>query len=95
MNHYTAFRLQIASEPELPDQIEAAIKKSSFEELQKQEREKGFQEKAADSPTFFRKGETGSWREQLTPEQARQIIHDHGRVMQAHGYLTPECEIVY
>ena len=62
-----------------------AIKKSSFEELQKQEKDKGFKEKAADSPSFFRKGEIGSWGEQLTPEQAQQIIKDHGVVMKQFG----------
>jgi aryl sulfotransferase len=75
--------------------IEAAVKKSSFEEMQKQEKEKGFKERPIGAPSFFRKGEAGSWREQLTPEQVKQIIHDHSRVMQTHGYLTPEGEIVY
>jgi len=72
-----------------------AIKKSSFEELQKQEKEKGFKEKAADSPSFFRKGEPGSWREQLTPEQAQQIIKENSVVMKKFGYLTEAGEIVY
>ena len=78
-----------------PKSVEAAIKKSSFEEMQKQEKEKGFKERPIGSASFFRKGEAGSWREQLTPEQVKQIINDHGRVMQAYGYLTPEGEIVY
>ena len=78
-----------------PKAIEAAIKKSSFEEMQKQEMEKGFKERPIGAPSFFAKGEAASWREQLTPEQVKQIIHDHGRVMQAYGYLTPGGEIVY
>ena len=75
--------------------VEEAIKKSSFEEMQKQEKEKGFKERPIGAPSFFRKGESGSWREHLTQEQVKQIIHVHGRVMQAHGYFTTEGEIVY
>lgn len=75
--------------------IREAIHKSSFEELQKQEKEKGFKEKAAASPSFFRKGQPGSWREHLIPEQTNQIIKAHGEVMRRFGYLTPEGEIVY
>jgi hypothetical protein len=78
-----------------PEAVEAAIKNSSFEEMQKQEKEKGFKERPSGALSFFRKGEAGSWREQLTPEQVKQILHDHGRVMQSYGYLTPEGEIVY
>jgi hypothetical protein len=75
--------------------VEAAIKKSSFEEMQKQEKGKGFKERPIGAPSFFRKGEAGSWREHLNPEQVRQIIQAHSQVMQAYGYLTPEGEIVY
>jgi aryl sulfotransferase len=75
--------------------VEAAIEKSSFEEMQKQEKEKGFKERPIGAPSFFRKGEAGSWREHLTAEQAKQIIQDHSRVMQAHGYLTTEGKIVF
>ena len=75
--------------------VEAAIRKSSFNELQKQEQEKGFNEKAANSPSFFRKGEIGTWREQLTPEQVKLIVANHYGVMQKFGYLTEDGEIVY
>ena len=75
--------------------IEAAIKNSSFEEMQRQEREKGFKERPTRAPTFFRKGEAGSWREQLTKEQVKQILNDHGQVMQKFGYLTQGSEIMY
>ena len=75
--------------------IETAIKKSSFDEMKKQEREKGFKERPIGVPSFFRKGEVGSWREQLTTEQVRQIIDSHSWVMQKFGYLTEDGEIVY
>ena len=69
------------------DEIQKAIELSSFEELQRQEKEKGFKEKSAASTAFFRKGKIGSWREELTKKQAQQIISDHGEVMQRCGYL--------
>ena len=75
--------------------IGAAIQKSSFGEMQKQEKEKGFKERPIGAPSFFRKGEVGSWREQLTTEQVRQIIHAHGTVMKKFGYLTEDGETVY
>ena len=77
------------------DAIETALKKCDFNELQKQEKEKGFKERPLGTPSFFRKGEPGSWREQLTPEQAKQIIKDHRIVMKQFGYLTEAGEIVY
>ena len=75
--------------------VESAIKKSSFDEMQKQEREKGFKERPFGTPSFFRKGESGSWREQLTTEQVKQIIDNHSSVMLKFGYLTGDGEIVY
>jgi hypothetical protein len=78
-----------------PKDVGAAIQKSSFGEMQKQEKEKGFKERPIGAPSFFRKGEVGSWREQLTTEQVRQIIDAHGTVMRKFGYLTEDGETVY
>lgn len=68
-------------------QIEKALSMCTFEELQRQEREKGFQEKSPASDMFFRKGEVGSWRNELNSKQAEQIIEDHRGVMTRFGYL--------
>lgn len=77
------------------DEIQKAIELSSFEELQRQEKEKGFKEKSAASKAFFRKGEIGSWWEELTQAQAQQIISDHGEVMQRYGYLNQNRGVVF
>ena len=77
------------------DEIQKAIELSSFEELQRQEKESGFEEKSAASEIFFRKGEIGSWREELTDAQAQQIVSDHGEVMQRYGYLAQNDEIIF
>jgi len=75
--------------------IDKAIHFSAFEELQKQEQEKGFREKMPLSKMFFRKGKIGSWREKLSPELAERLMRDHREVMLKYGYLTEEGELVY
>lgn len=78
-----------------PYQIKRAIEYSSFENLRKQEEEKGFQERPKKMEKFFRKGKVGSWPEELSPAQAEWIIHDHGAVMRRFGYLTEDGTPVY
>jgi len=72
-----------------------ALKLSSFQELQSQEKEGSFNEKSPSAQLFFRKGEVGAWREELTKKQAGQVIHDHAEVMRQFGYLGPNDEIIY
>jgi len=72
-----------------------AIEFASFENLKNQEQEHGFREKMALSPTFFRKGVVGSWRESLTDEQKALIVTQHRDVMRNFGYLTEYDELVY
>jgi hypothetical protein len=75
-------------------QIENAILKSSFNELQKQENEKGFREKSPESIRFFRKGKIGSWKEELPLELVNQIICDHRGMMTRFGYLTENGNLI-
>lgn len=72
-----------------------ALELSSFEELQRQEKESGFKEKSPSSEMFFRKGEVGSWRDELTEKQVRQVISDHKEVMRRFGYLGPNDEVIF
>jgi aryl sulfotransferase len=78
-----------------PEQIQKALRFSSFDILHKQETEDGFKEKSPSSSAFFRKGKIGSWREELSDKQAQQIVHDHQKVMRRFGYLVDKGEIVY
>jgi hypothetical protein len=73
------------------EKILNAIELSSFEDLQRQEKESGFEEKSPRSEMFFRKGEVGSWREELTEKQ---VIEAHRDVMHRFGYLESDNEIV-
>jgi hypothetical protein len=68
-------------------QIEAAIAACSFEQLQKKEREEGFHEKNIRSPVFFRKGQAGSWKEELNATQVEEIISNHKEIMTRYNYL--------
>jgi hypothetical protein len=78
---------------QLPDdaaRIEKALRFSDFRELARQEAAKGFREKRPRTERFFRQGQSGAWRDQLTPEQVERIIADHGPVMRRFGYLDAE-----
>jgi hypothetical protein len=77
------------------DEIQKAIDLSSFEELQRQEKENGFKEKSSPSKLFFRKGKIGSWKEELSDKQVEQIIKDHGQVMRRFGYLDEKGQVIF
>jgi len=67
--------------------ISKAVRFSDFNELNRQELEGGFKERATSAQQFFRQGRSGGWREHLTFEQAQRIINEHGAVMRRFGYL--------
>lgn len=53
--------------------LRRAIRRTRFEELQRQEREKGFRERPPQMQRFFARGTAGGWREELTPAQVGRI----------------------
>jgi hypothetical protein len=68
--------------------LKKAIAFSDFNELKKQEQEKGFKERSPHSSgSFFRKGGSGQWKEALSSEQISRILQDHGEMMKRLGYL--------
>ena len=74
--------------PQEEDRVRKAVAFSSFDELQRQEREKGFNERSVKAPGgFFRRGEAGSWREELPQHLVQQLIDVHGETMRRFGYL--------
>ncbi len=68
-------------------QLEQAVVHSGFAELRRQERENGFCESLPAETLFFRRGETGSWRQELTATQIGVIESDHAITMKRLGYL--------
>jgi len=77
------------------EQIEKAIRFSSFDVLKEQELRMGFQEKPQNAEMFFRKGQVGDWRSKLSSANVEKLIHDHRAIMQRFGYLTSDDQIVY
>lgn len=68
------------------DEIRAAIEATSFEKLKKIEQEKGFREKLLPASTFFFKGETGRWKQELNTKQIQQIKKINEPMMREFGY---------
>jgi len=71
-------------------EIKRAISHSDIKEMQKQEAEKGFKEKPANAPAFFRKGIAGSWRTELPEVLIKSICNDHREMMVRFGYLDEQ-----
>jgi hypothetical protein len=67
--------------------LEKAIKQSSFKVLKGQEKAKGFIERPEKAEAFFRKGESGQWRHDLTPDQIRRIVETHRTQMSRFDYV--------
>ncbi|MEO1139252.1 MAG: sulfotransferase domain-containing protein [Pseudomonadota bacterium] len=70
------------------ERLDKAIKFSSFDELSKQEAEKGFAEKSPNSEKFFAKGSAGQWKTDLAPELIDRVRRDHKRLMKKYGYYS-------
>jgi hypothetical protein len=75
------------------DYDEARVKKavafSSFAELQRQEASAGFRERStAASGGFFRRGEVGSWCDELPGYLAERLTATHHEMMERFGYET-------
>ena len=68
------------------DTVTKAAEACRFENLQRAEKEEGFIEASDRNEKFFRRGEVGSWREELTKEQANTIRKHHGPMMKKYGY---------
>jgi hypothetical protein len=81
--------------PLTTNRLRKAIKFTSFEEMAKQEQRDSFNEARPDGAArFFRKGQTGQWRESLNDEQVRRMVDAHRETMQRFGYLDKSGEPV-
>lgn len=67
--------------------LESAVRATRFELLHAAEQRHGFRERPTRSQRFFRRGQSGGWRDELTAEQAARIEADHGPAMRRLGYL--------
>jgi hypothetical protein len=70
------------------DRIQKAVAFSDFSELQRQEKVNSFQETPPKAlGAFFRRGQAGSWRDELPVKLAKLLISTHGETMHRFGYL--------
>ena len=69
------------------EKLVKALKQTEFEELQKMEKQDGFQEKLRRKDLFFRKGKIGTWKEELPVDLARKIEKIFHKEMTELGYL--------
>ena len=70
------------------EEIARAVTFADFAQLRRQETEKGFREAPWQQPEvkFFRRGEAGAWRDELSADQVARIEAAHAPVMQRLGY---------
>ena len=80
--------LAFAGLPASDDEIGRAVAFADFAQLRQQEQDKGFRESARPwtDDNFFRRGEAGGWRDELTAAQAARIEADHAPMMRRLGY---------
>ncbi len=80
--------LDFAGRPAGADEIARAVGFADFAQLRGQELAKGFREapRPCKSGRFFRRGEAGAWRDELTPEQVARIEEAHAPMMRRLGY---------
>ena len=75
--------------PQDSTQRARAVEHSCFGLLQEQEIHAGFNEKQPTAPNFFRKGQVGNWKSELSFRQVQCIMEQHYPVMDR---LTYKCE---
>jgi aryl sulfotransferase len=70
------------------DQIGRAVAFARFDELHRQEQDRGFREapKPHEGGRFFRRGIAGAWRDELTADQVSRIEAVHAPMMRKIGY---------
>jgi aryl sulfotransferase len=79
--------LQFAGQAATDDELCRAVRFAEFTRLRQQEEEKGFKEAPPQAGArFFRRGEAGAWRDELTPDQAARTEADHAPMMRRLGY---------
>ena len=71
------------------DDVIAAEEAVKFDKIQAKEKKDGFKEKMG-GDAFFRKGKTGSWKEELTEEQVRRVIVNHHHQMRRFDYIPED-----
>lgn len=68
--------------------VERALDVCRFDRLRTQELERGFKERPGSAKgLFFRRGQAGSWRDEMSQAQYARVAAAHERVMERLGYI--------
>lgn len=80
--------LAFAGRAATDQEIRRAVTFADFTQLRQQEQDKGFREapRPQQGGNFFRRGEAGGWRNELTAEQVERIESEHAAMMRRLGY---------
>jgi hypothetical protein len=80
--------LEFAGHAATDEELKRAVTFADFAQLRQQEMQKGFREASSRQAgrTFFRRGESGGWRDELSPEQIARIEYEHASMMQRLGF---------
>ncbi|MEM7119946.1 MAG: sulfotransferase domain-containing protein [Pseudomonadota bacterium] len=70
-----------------PERIERAVENASFNVLRALEERDGFRERTMAQRRFFRSGKSGSWRDELTDDEARTVVAAHRQQMERFNYV--------
>ena len=70
-----------------PERIERAVENASFNVLRALEERDGFRERTMAQRRFFRSGKSGSWRDELTDDEARAVVAAHRHQMERFDYV--------
>ena len=68
------------------ERLKRSIQHSSFDQLQQQEKQQGFIKRRDGDYTFFGRGQSGVWRDELAPELVKYIRQRNKRMMKKYGY---------
>lgn len=69
------------------DIIHRTLAATSFDALRKLENKAGFRDKPPGVKNFFRRGKSGTWKENLSDQQIARIENAHGDMMRTLGYI--------
>jgi hypothetical protein len=78
----------IAGEPADHPDVERAVELARFDRLRSAEEAQGFRARPHTATRFFRRGEAGSWHDELPRDLAERIAGDHAEVMARFGYSS-------
>lgn len=76
------------------EEIQKAIDEVEFSKIKKVEAEKGFKEKPRTTKSFFRNGELGGWKNEITQEQANTLIDRHFYTLLELNYIDNKGNIL-